>query len=169
MDAKDKRYSYNRFGMKGARVGQAVVDMMSKDRPDITVGEIMDDYSKDFVRQFEEAVETGSKLYGNPFYIFVLSAKEMWAVNMVRSWFIPRQTPPYASDMMVEHPNKTKTLYLVDCERGQAKLLWTVPSLQECASVQAHPDLYHEDLVRWCRECLRGTLDKDSYQLSETA
>jgi hypothetical protein len=169
MDAKDKRYKYDRFGMKGARVGQAVVDILSKDQPDTTVGDIMGEYGKDFVKQFEEAVETGSKLYESPFYIFVLSAKEMWAVNMVRSWFIPRQTPPYASDMMVEHPNKTKTLYMIDYKNGKAGLLWTVPSIQECATVEANADLYHPDLVKWCSQCLKGTMDKDSYQLSEVS
>lgn len=164
MDAKDKRYQYNRFGMKGARVGQAVVDIMSKDQPETKVEDILQESAGEFLEQFEVCVEEGSKKYTSPFYVFVLTGKEMWAVNMMRNWFIARQTPPYALDMMCEHPNKTKSLYLVDYKSGRAKLVWTIPSLTECPSILGHENLYHPDLVRWIQECFAGKLDKDSYE-----
>lgn len=163
MDAEDPRYTYNRFGMKGSRVGQAVVDILSKDQPNITVGEIIDEYSPDFVKHFEEAMETGTAKYKSPFYILVFSGKEMWATNIMRNWFVPRQTAPLALDLVYEYPNKTKTLYLVDGYKGDIKLLWSIPGIEECKSVLNNPLAYHPDLVEWIDKCFKGTLDQASY------
>lgn len=162
-EANDKRYSYNRFGSKGKRVGQAVTDILSKDQPTYTAGEILDEFAPKFAEEFAKCVEENRHKFDHPFYVFVLSGKEMWAVNMVRNWFIARNTPPYAIDMMVQYPNRTKTLYLVDGRTGAHKILWSLPSLDECKVVLRNKDLYSSELVNWIIQCFEGKLERDKY------
>jgi hypothetical protein len=163
MDSTDTRYKYNRFGSKGARVGQAVVDMMGLDQPDLTAGDIIEAQSEKFTADFNKYAEEAAEKYTSPFYMFILTGKEHWAVNVVRNWFIPRQTAPHASQMMEDYPNKTKSLYLLDFEKGICKLLWTLPSPQECAIVLRHRNDYDPGLVASILDFAHGRLDRDSY------
>ena len=164
MDSNDKKYSYNRFGMKGKRVGQAVHDIISKDQPECTVEEILDASSQEYVKQIENAIKSGQeKGYHDPFYIFVLTKKEMWAENVVRNFFIPRQSAPYALDMMCEYPHHTKTLYMVESTKGEITVLWTLPGIEECKSILRQKHIYDPQLVKWIEDCMDKKLDLDSY------
>jgi hypothetical protein len=163
MTNSDNKYDYNRFGSKGQRVGQAVSDILSKDQPTQTVEETLDSVAPDFCKEMEDCIEKNSHKYKSPFYIFVLTKKEPWAVNLVRNWIVARQTPPYASEMMEQYSNYTKSLYIVDSKKGNVKLLWTLPSWGECQTVAKSPQSFDADLVKWVELCCTGKLDKDSY------
>lgn len=163
MDAKDKRYSYDRFGSKGARVGQAVTDILSKEHSPITAGEIIDGYSAKYVADLEKAISENASKYKSPFYVVVLSNKEMWAENVVRNWFIARQTAPYALDMVINYPYHMKTLYITD--GSGAQVVWCVPGLEDCKSILKTPYHYDAQLVKWIKECFEGKLERDSYPL----
>ena len=167
MDANDKRYDYNRFGKKGKRVGQAVVDILSKDQPIYTAEEILNEYAPKFVQELEDCIKENHKKYTSPFYVFVLTGKEMWAENVLRNWFVARQTPPHAIDMVVEFPHKSKTLYMVDAEKGKVKVLWTIPGIEDCKSIMKDPLIYDPHLVQWIIDCFEGKLNKDSYSFEE--
>lgn len=164
--AKDK-YAYDRFGKKGTRVGQAVLDIISKEQHHQTVGDVLDAYGPDYAKQIEECINDNQGKYKNPFYIFVLTKKEMWADNMVRNWFIARQTPPHALDMMKEYSNHTKTLYLVDDQKGRIELVWTLPGWNECLSIARQPQLYDAQLVKWIEDCFTANLDKESWSFDQ--
>lgn len=164
-EANSLRYSYNRFGSKGKRVGQAVVDILSEDQPTYTAGEIIDGYAPKFAEELQRAVETGLRLYRPPFYVFVLSHKEMWAENVVRNWFIPRQTAPYALDAMAEYPHRTKTLYLVS--PSEVKVVWSLPGIEDCKTVLARKEMYAPELVEWIVKCFQGDFERDCYFPSE--
>ena len=163
MDSKDKRYSYDQFGVKAARAGQAVVDILSKPQPSYTAGEILDGYQHSFVKELEDTIQNNVHKYDDPFYIFVLSNKEMWADNLVRNWFIARQTPPFATDMIVNFPNHVKILYKIQNSKMSCDLLWTIPGMQDISSIRKSPEIYDAQLVNWISEALNGKLDKDSY------
>ncbi len=163
MDSNDPRYKYNRFGMKGARVGQAVADILSKDQPTYTAGEILDGFGAKFAQELEKSVNDSIGKYKSPFYIMALTKKEFWADNVVRNWFIPRQTPPHASDMMIQYPNYTHTLYVVHGIKGDIKVAWSVPAFQDCISVSKTPGTYAPELVQWILDCFAGKLDLDNY------
>jgi hypothetical protein len=163
MDANDPRYQYNRFGMKGARVGQAVADILSKDQPTYTVEEILEGFNVRFAQELEKAVNDSLEKYESPFYVLALTKKEFWAENVVRNWFIPRQSAPYAMDMMIQYPNHTKTLYVVHEQRGDIKVAWSIPAYEECKSIAKHPATYHPELVKWIEDCFSGKLNLDKY------
>jgi len=160
---KTDKYDYNRFGSKAKRVGQAVVDILSTPQPMQTVGDTLAAYGPDYAKQIEECIEANEHKYKSPFYVFVLTKKEMWAENVVRNWFIARQTPPYAFEMMQQYPNATKTLYMVDTKKGHVEALWSLPGWQDCISIAKNPTTYDPKLVKWVEDCLSHCLDRDSY------
>ena len=63
---KDK-YDYNRFGSHAKRVGQAVVDILSKPHQEQTVGETLDAYSPDYAKEIEKCIEENQHKYKSPF------------------------------------------------------------------------------------------------------
>lgn len=163
MDSKDPRYYYNKHGAKGARVGQAVADILSQDQPTYTAGEILDGFGARYAQELEKTVNNSMSKFKPPYYILALTKKEFWADNVVRNWFIPRQSAPYAMDMMVQYPNHTKTLYVVDDIRGDIKVAWSVPAYEECKSVLKNPSIYHPELVKWIEDTFLNRLNKDNY------
>lgn len=166
MDASDKRYDYDRFGSKGKRVGQAVVDFASKDQPTYTAGEILDGYSQKYCDELQTAIDNHKNKLESPFFVLVLSHKEMWAANMVRNWFISRQTPPYALELVCQYPHHMKTLYMVDAKTNDLKVCWTLPGLEDCKVILRRPQDYDPQLVTWINECFSGKLEKDSYSFN---
>jgi hypothetical protein len=163
----EKDYAYNRFGAKGQRVGQAVVDLLSKSQPVQTVGETIDAFGSDYAKQVQDCIEDNQHKYKSPFYIFVLTKKEFWADNVLRNFFIARQTPPHAFQMMEQYSNFTKTLYLVDANAGKIKIIWSLPGFQDCITVAKNPHLYSPELVKWIEDCFSRKLDKDEYRFEE--
>lgn len=164
--AKDK-YDYDQFGCSAKRVGQAVVDILSKDNHGIiTAGEITESQADKYRRSLEDAIDTGTKLYKSPFFVLVVTNKEFWAENVVRNWFVPRQTCPYASTLYQFYPNHMKTLYMVDVDKGQFEIIWSLPGVQDMNSIIKTPHLYHPRLVQWITDFTKGRFDKDSYDFS---
>lgn len=159
MDSKDKKYTYNRFGMKGARVGQAVHDILSKtEEKSTSVEEILDEYSHKFVKELEDTISANEHKYKDKFHVFVLSNKEMWAENVVRNWFIARETAPEALDMVAQYPNHCKILYEIDKRNDKVTLKWTLPGIQDCISIVKNPGLYDPTLYKWIKDCFNGSI-----------
>lgn len=163
MDNTDERYNYDRFGSKGKRVGQAVADILSKDQPTYTVGEILEGLGPKFASELEKCINDNLDKYKSPFYILALTKKEFWADNVVRNWFVARQTPPYCEQMMYDYPNHTKTLYVINSDRGDLKVAWSLPGYEDCKSIAKTPDSFHPELVQWVIDCFAGKLNKDKY------
>jgi len=165
----ETKYDYDRFGVKAKRVGQAVVDILSKNQAPQTVGDTIDAFGPDYAKQIEQCIEDNQKKYTDPFYIFVLTKKEFWADNVLRNFFIARQTPPHAFQMMEQYSNFTKTLYLVDAKKGKIKILWSLPGFNDCITVAKNPMLYAPELVKWIEDCFSRKLDKDRYSFDESS
>lgn len=163
MDSNDPKYRYNKRGTKGARVGQAVSDILSKDQPTYSVGEILDGFGAKFAQELERTIDDNIHKYRSPFYVFALTKKEFWADNVVRNWFCARQSPPYALDMMIQYPGYTKTLYVVDSNKGDLKVAWSIPGWEECKSILKTPDTFSYELVQWIKDCWNQKLDLDNY------
>lgn len=159
MNKPKDRYDYNRFGKKGKRVGQAVIDILSKEQETQSVEETIEAFAPKFLEDLEKAVEEGKSKFESPYYVLVLSHKEMWAVNMMRNWFITRQTPPNGTDILTNYPNHMKTLYKADIVKGNVSLVWTLPGYQDCISVLREPGLYDPQLVKWIEDCFNKKLD----------
>lgn len=155
MENQKDKYNYNRFGSKGQRVGQAVVDILSKEQPSQTVEETIFAFGPDFADELSKTIEDNRHKYKSPFYILVLTKKEMWACNVVRNFFVARQTAPLSCDMVLQYPNHTKTLYKVDAEKGNIHAEWSIPGHQECLSISNSPSSFDPELVKWIEEAYK--------------
>ena len=145
-----------------SKVGQAVVDILSKDQKEQTVEETLQASSESFLEHFRQAVDRGMKKFSHDFYILVLGKKEPWAINVERQWFIDRNTYPILSLLIQDYPNHNKTLYKID--RGgnlDPKVIWSLPGHQDCISIARNPHPYHPDLVKWVLNGYEGLLDRE--------
>ena len=167
MDSNDPRYLYNKHGVKAARVGQAVSDILSKDNTTYTVGEILEGFGAIFAQELEKSVNDSLNKFQSPFYILALTKKDLTyfgVENVVRNWFVPRQTAPYVSELMIQYPNHTKTLYVVHGDRGDIKVAWSIPANEDCKSIMKKPWLYSPELVDWIERGRTRKLDLDNYE-----
>ena len=160
----DKKYSYERFGMKGSRVGQAVHDILSSRPQSYTAEEILEEMGKGIVAYIQEAAEKGCEAYDGKFYILHLFKKALGeheienAMLQKAACFKDRVWTP--KEVMDAHPHATKSLYEVDKVNGLVKLLWTVPGWEDCKSIKKNPHLYDRDLVAWVKQATRPTKGK---------
>jgi len=155
---EEDKYAYDRFGSKGVRVGQAVYDIISKEQAPQTVEETIEAFGPDFAKELEKTINDNRHKYTSPFYVFVLTKKEMWACNLVRNFFIARQTAPNAQDMIWQYPNYLKTLYWVDQDKGRIEPKWSIPGHQECISIAKNPHMVDPTLVQWIKDAYAGKL-----------
>ena len=156
----EKKYSYDRFGTKGARVGQAAIDMMSQAPINMTVEELMEGVGKKFTQELETCIEENSKKYDGVFHIVVLGKKDLTQfgiTNVDRNWFIARKTAPILRQISHEYPHFVKTLYKVDSKKGDIQLKWSVPSVQDCVTICKKPNMYDPDLAKWAHTCIKNT------------
>lgn len=151
-------YSYDRFGSKGSRVGQAVVDILSKPQPVYSAEEILDEMGKGIMSYIFDAVEKGVEKYKSKFYLLHLFNKTLGQFNVDNvvvqkaMAFKDRKWTP--KEVMDAHPNPCKTLYEVDPQGGLVKMCWTLPAYQDCKSIMKNPALYDADLIKWIGEAL---------------
>ena len=152
---EENKYSYQRFGATGSRVGQAVTDILSQDNPNYTAEDILEEMGKGIVNYIQEAAEKGCKEYDGKFFILHLFKKELSAMGVDNAMlqkatcFKDREWKPH--EVMEMHPNSAKTLYEVDKKNGTITLKWTVPGWEDCKSIMKNPHLYDGDLVTWVK------------------
>lgn len=139
-------------------VGEAVQSILASDQKSPEVGEIISEYGDSYVSQIQECIDRNYKGYESPFFIVVLHKKEFWATNVVRNWFMARQTEPTMESMWTNFPNFMHTVYQVDKEKSQVKLLWTLPSPQEAQVILNNPSLYDVQLCNWCLQAAKKFL-----------
>jgi len=137
---------------KAITVGQAVHDILESGEKSPEVGDIIKEYGDSYVAQVQECIDRNAPKYESPFYLVVLHKKEQWAMNVLRNWFVARQSKPTMKDMWAMFPNFMHTVYEADKNNGELKLLWSLPSPQEAKVILENFDLYDPQLVKWCNQ-----------------
>jgi len=154
-------HSRDKFDKQASKVGAAVQKILSKEQDTITVQEILDAYSKKYLEEMESVIKNNIDKFESPFYIVVLSKKEPWALNVLRNWFISRQTRPKVSYLRSEYPNYMSTVYEVNKTSSELKILWSLPIKQDCAVILKNRHLYDPKLIQWVEEADSGKLDQE--------
>jgi hypothetical protein len=146
-----------------SKVGKAVYDILSKDnQPETTVGEIISEYADEYTEMVKKTLTDNMERLDSPFYVVVLSKKEPWALNVMRNWFIARQTKPSPKILRQDYPNHMQTVYSYDSKSGEFKLHWSLPVAQDAAVVLRNFQLYDPVLVKWIRDFDLGLLEQSS-------
>lgn len=144
---------------KPKNVGQVVYDILQKDQHDTTVGEILDEYQYQYLEEIIDCIQKNRHKFDSPFYIVVLTKKEPWALNVMRNWFIARQTKPSAKIMREDYPNFMQTVYKWNDKDEKIDILWSLPIAQDAQVVLKNKQLYDAQLVKWVMDFQEGKLN----------
>ena len=160
MEASDKRYSYDRFGTHGVRVGQAALDLLEKAPKIVTVEDALKDMGlEEGIRKtILDEFTRSRRHYPNKYFILSIIKHELAQFGMtncfktsVRSFVNPLNK----IDVMMAHPNATKSPFSVDAKNEDIRLVWSLPSYEECKSILKAPNLYDPTLVEHVKEVVK--------------
>lgn len=150
-----------------SKVGQAAYDILSKPQPLQEVGETIDMITPDYLDELKKTVEENRSKYNPPFYVLVLGKKEFYAINVVRHWFVARQTCPLSSDLMRDYKNFFHEVYKYDDRTGDCVLLWVLPAIWTHEEILNHWETYDPQLVAWLWDHYQGKLGLDQQQAEQ--
>lgn len=122
------------------------------------VQETLDEMTPAYFAELEDCIKKNRRKYDSPFYVVCLRKKENFFVNVLRQWFIARQTKPLAGVMLRDYPNHDHDIWEINA-LGEPKLLWTLPPGQEQQTILKNKHLYHSDLVKWVEDYHSGLLE----------
>lgn len=142
----------------GQKVGQAVYDILSKPTESQEVGETLDAMTPRYYKELFATVEENKSRYKCPFYIVVLRKKEPWALNVLRQWYIARQTKPLASVLRNNYPNYDHDVWIVGSHGQDVQLEWTLPTAQDARTIMKNKFMYQEDVIECIDKFNKGLL-----------
>lgn len=111
-------------------------------------------HKKEFEENIYKAIHTGKKYFKSPFYIVVMTKKERLMQNVLRNYFIPRQSCPF--------PNWDESVYRYTDHDERIEYLWTIPDKQTCQLLKENALIVAPE-ERWLLQMVLdfsdGTLD----------
>ena len=142
---------------KKETVGKIALDLQKKtgeNRDPIAQREAM---LSDYEDHFNQAFERGLSQFQGDFYIVVLTKRERLLRNIIRHFWVVRESCPT--------PSYDQTVY--HCVRSDQRidLLWTVPNIETCDRMKTYPALEQEDR----KELLKCVLDFEDGTLLQLA
>jgi hypothetical protein len=144
--------------LQGAKVGQAVYDILSKPTHDTQeVGETMEAMTPRYYQELLATVEANKDKY-DTFFIVVLRKKEAWAMNVLRQWFVARASKPSAATLREDYPNFDHDVWRIDNKDSSINFLWTLPTAQDSATILKNKDCYDPALVKTISDFNEGRL-----------
>lgn len=141
-----------------SKVGEKVYEFMQKEPERIEVQEIINEFADKYTKEMQDVLIKGTRAFESPFYVVVLHKKEPWAVNVLRNWFVTRQTKPLASVLRKDYPNHSHTVYQFNSNSHELKILWNLPTFQDSLTILKNKDLYDSQLVEWIVKFNTGLL-----------
>lgn len=150
------KVSKDKIKANPAQVGKAVYDIMSRPQGTQEVGETIDAMTQKYYDELFSIIGNAKKLYDDPFYVVILRKKESWALNVLRQWYVARQTRPRASWLREEYPNHDHDVWKVDGEN--VHLEWTLPTAQDSKTIIRNKHMYEGELVGWIEAFNSGRL-----------
>lgn len=142
-----------------SKVGEAVHKILSKEQDSMSVEDVIDQYADKYTKEIASVLENNVNKFDPPFHVVVLHKKEPWSVNVLRNWFVARQTRPSAKVLRLDYPNHTHTVYSYDKRSGELKILWSLPTAQEALTIKKNGHLYDPVLLSWITQFENGKLD----------
>lgn len=142
-----------------AKVGQAVYDIATKPQYEQSVEETLDAMTPKYIDELYKTIDENKKNFKTTFYIVVLRKKEFWAMNVLRQWYVARQTRPSARVMREDYPNHDHDVWRVDPVACTVDFMWTLPTKQDCKTITDHPNQYSAELVATIKMFNEGKLD----------
>ena len=109
---------------KKETVGAASLRLSSKKPETDSPIEQMYENLKDYEENVQECIDTNSKKYRGNFYVVVLTKKERLMQNVIRNFYLARQTCPT--------PEYDQVVYRYYSGTGSVEFMWVIPSKDTC-------------------------------------
>jgi hypothetical protein len=139
-----------------AQVGKAVYDILSRSQAPQEVGETIEAMTARYYEELMGSAANGKKQYDDPYYICILRKKEPWATNVLRQWYVLRQTRPTPKYLREQYPNHDHDVWQV--AGSNINLQWTLPTAQDSRSIMKNRHLYDEQTITWIDAYNKGNL-----------
>lgn len=111
--------------VKHETVGKISTDLQAKDDGyQISAIDQQRAMTEDYMKNLFEAVDRGYKKYKGDFFIHVETKREKLLENVLRNYFIIRETCPT--------PNYDQTVFRYHREKGDIQFFWTIPDRGTC-------------------------------------
>lgn len=140
--------------MKRDTVGKISWDLLANSSfLDHSADEQMKEQLNEFEDNILESIERGKKTFPHDFYIVVETKKEPKMKNVLRNYFIIRQSCPT--------PQYDNSVYKYHATTEQCEFLWVLPSKQVYAMLKNHAlelPLDQRQLLQFVLEDADGTL-----------
>lgn len=116
---------------KKPTVGKIALDLMNQkqeNKDSIAQTQAM---LTDYEKNFYDAFDRGKAQFQGDFYVVVLTKKERLMGNVIRNYFIVRESCPT--------PEFDQIVYKCIKKENAVELLWTVPNIQACDHYRTYP------------------------------
>lgn len=143
------------------KAGQLAVEAMLKDPETTDAVEMQREMTKEYCDEVMKAAVEGAKRYDNIFYVVVLAKKERLMQNVVRSYFLARQTCPT--------PAYDQTVFQFNKLTGEVQELWVIPDEHTCNVFYTYPLEVPEEercLLAYILDFYNGTLLEKAKKLN---
>lgn len=104
--------------------GQLYIDALEREDHPVEVEELRRYYHRDYEKNMYECLERGKKEFNGDFFIHVETKREKLTPNVIRNYFIAKQT--------CSTPWYDQTLYKYHQKDDRIEFLWVVPSKPTC-------------------------------------
>lgn len=105
-------------------VGKVARDLMLKDEPSHSPIDYEREMHKDYEKNIQECIARGKKDFPGNFYVLVITKKERLMQNVIRNYFMARQSCPT--------PEWDQTVYFYDRKNDVLQFLWVIPAKDVC-------------------------------------
>lgn len=148
--------------IKRDTVGKIALDLQQKTPDTNDPIELQREMQKDFERNVLECVERGKKLFSGDFFVVVETKKERLFQNVLRNYFIPRETCPT--------PTYDNAVYHYKKFTDSLEFLWVIPSKDTCElflNNVLHIPEDQKELLNYIIDFANGTLFQKAKKLNK--
>src|SRR5271170_4336109 len=143
-------------------LGKLVQDAMSKPQGHVEVNELGNEMTDKYMMELFTTVEAGKKVYKDDFFVVVLTKREFVLTNVLRNFFLYRQSCPT--------PNYDQAVYHYQKKDNKLVLLWVIPDREFSFHIKDNIlslDKEFKDLSQFVLDFADGTLMKLAKKLNK--
>lgn len=116
--------------MKRETVGKISSDLKQKEAPTQSPIELEQEMHRDYEKNVYECIERSKKDFDGDFYVVVLTKREKLMDNVLRHYFLGRQSCPT--------PDYDQTVYHFHRDGDDLEYLWVIPDKESCQMLYAN-------------------------------
>lgn len=122
--------------MERETVGKLSLDLLNKSPETLDPIELEREIHKEYIKELEECVKTSSKIIHGNFYVVVITKKERLMQNVLRHYFLARQSCPT--------PDYDQTVFLYRRDAELLEFLWVIPDRETCIHLKINAIQVHK-------------------------